>query len=75
MELIEVVVVPPHRRLDHGVQLPKRRGGGHLDAAPDRWLGVDQNDLQTKDGFAHAASLAGAGVQFQGNSSEMRRAG
>jgi hypothetical protein len=31
---------------------------------PDRWLAVDQNELQTKEDFAHGASLAGAGVQF-----------
>jgi hypothetical protein len=75
MELMEVIVVPPHRHLDYRVQLSERHLGGHLYTTPDRRLRVGQNDLQTKDGVVHAASLAGAGVQFQGKSSAIWGAG
>ena len=75
VELVEVIVLPAHRRLDHGVQVLEGQRRGHLDPAPDRRLGVGEHDLQPNDGIAHAARVAGSGFQFQGRSSATRFAG
>jgi len=54
-EGMEVVVLPPHRDLDHVVEPAEPHGGGHEQPAPDRRLGCpDETDLQLQDLLAGA---------------------
>jgi hypothetical protein len=67
IELVQVIVFAPHRRLYYRVHCGGCVGR-HLGPAPDRRFGVGQNNLKTKDGLAHSTRRAGADRQFQGQS-------
>ena len=54
LELVQVVVPPAERRLDDLVEVVERAAPVDEHAAPDRWLGVEQCDLE----LVHVASCA-----------------
>ncbi len=65
LELPEVLVEPPHRRLDDIVQAFQGDRGRDLDLSPDQRIRIDQLDPHGGDlfgavgGRSHAASLPG----------------
>ena len=77
-----MVIEPAHCALDDIVQHLEAGLDGHLDPAPDGWIGIGKRDVQTGDDLGHAALLIEIGltgatpaVQFHGMSSSQREAG
>jgi hypothetical protein len=57
MDLMKVLVFPPHGSLDHGVQLFEGGIGGRLDPTPDWRLGVGKNDFRQVRVFSSRAKV------------------
>jgi hypothetical protein len=46
---VHVAVLPPHRSLQHVVQLRQSYVRGHHQTAPDGWARAEQSDLKLVD--------------------------
>src|SRR5713101_1661885 len=54
-KFVHVAVLPPHRSLQHVVQLRQSYVRGHQQTAPDRWARSEQSDLKLNT--VHLTSL------------------
>ena len=48
-EFVHMAFLPPHRSLQHLVQLCQSHVRGHQQSTPDRWAGAEQSDLELID--------------------------
>jgi hypothetical protein len=70
-KVVEMIAAPPHRGLDHGMQVSERERSRDDDTSPDRRVCVDQRDGDADDKALHAANLFAVIFHIQGSNSSI----